>query len=121
MDDTLGLLESISSDTIIISNFNQVQGMLGYYLQKVDVEADVYLYQEEPEVLIKEMVPHLKSMYDPIDIRNYLDSGKQVLFLGSFNSREDLLKDWEEEIGITCENHGSYLMERYWFDVFELQ
>ena len=25
------------------------------------------------------------------------------------------------EIGITCENHGSYLMERYWFDVFELQ
>lgn len=121
MDDTLGLLESISSDTIIISNFNQVQGMLGYYLQKVDVEADVYLYQEEPEVLIKEMVPHLKSMYDPIDIRNYLDSGKQVLFLGSFRSREDLLKDWEEEIGITCENHGSYLMERYWFDVFELK
>ncbi len=118
---TYELLESFNSDTIIISNFTHVQALLSYYLNKGDEEYKVYLYQEEPEVLIYETVPGLESIYDPIDIKNYLDAGKDVYFLGSFNSREDILADWEEEFGITYENHGSFLMERYWFDAFELQ
>ena len=80
----------------------------------------VYLYEAEPEALIKETVPGLETIDDPIDIANYLDAGKEVLFLGSFNSREDILREWNEQYQITSVNEGSYLMERYWFDVFKL-
>ncbi len=119
MEKTLSLFDGISSDTIIISNFDQVQGLLGYYFEKIG-DYNIYLYGAEPEPLISEMVPGLRSIEDPIDISNYLDAGKTVLFLGSFNSREVILSEWEEAFGITSENEGSFLMERYWFDVFRL-
>ncbi len=120
MEKTMDLFQGISSDTIIISNFNQVHGLLAYYLNKGDEEYKVYLYGEEPEVLIKETVPGTEFIEDPIDIANYLEAGKEVLFLGSFNSREVILQEWNDELGVTSENEGSFLMERYWFDVFRL-
>ena len=121
MDETLELFEGLSSDTIIISNFNHVQSLLSYYLNRDGGEEHkIYLYQDKAEPLINETVPGLESLDDPIDIANYLDGGKKVLFLGSFNSREVLLKEWKDEFGITSENQGSFLMERYWFDVFRL-
>ena len=120
IEKTLDMLDSINSDTIVISNFEHVQGLLSYYLNKKDGDYKVYLYASEPEALIKETVPGIETIEDPIDIANYLDAGKEVLFLGSFNSREDILKDWNEQYQITSENEGSYLMERYWFDVFRL-
>ena len=121
MEKTLSLFEDISPDTVIISNFNHVQGLLSYYLNRDGEDYKVHLYQEEPEPLIGEMVPGLETIDDPVDIANYLDGGKKVLFLGSFNSREELVRQWEEEFGIKNENQGSYLMERYWFDVFALK
>ncbi len=121
MKETLALFEGISSDTIIISNFDQVQGLLAYYLGKYDSKHKVYLYGAEPEQLMKEMIEGLGTIEDPVDIANYLDAGKTVLFLGSFNSREVILGEWNDAYGITYENEGSYLMERYWFDVFRLR
>ena len=120
IEKTLDMLQGVSSDTIIISNFEHVQGLLSYYLNKGDEDYKVYLYGAEPEALIKETVPGLETIEDPIDIANYLDAGKKVLFLGSFNSREVILQEWNDEYSITSENEGSYLMERYWFDVFRL-
>lgn len=120
MDKTLALFEELDSDTIIISNFTHVQGLLSYYLNKGDGDYKIYLYQENPEPLIEETVPGLLSLDDPIDIANYLEGGKKVLFLGSFNSRDVLVHEWEDNLGIKNENQGSYLMERYWFDVFKL-
>ncbi len=121
MEKTLSLFEEISPDTVIISNFNHVQGLLSYYLNRDSGDYKIYLYQEEPEALIGDMVPGLETIDDPVDIANYLDGGKKVLFLGSFNSREVLLKEWEDEFGIKSDNQGSFLMERYWFDVFKLR
>lgn len=121
MEKTLSLLENISPDTVIISNFTHVQGLLSYYLNRNGDDYKVHLYQEEAEPLIDEMVPGLETIDDPVDIANYLEGGKKVLFLGSFNSREELVRQWEEELGIKNENQGSYLMERYWFDVFALK
>jgi hypothetical protein len=121
MEKTLALFEEIDPDTVIISNFNQVQGLLGYYLNRYENLYRIYLYQEEPEELIKEMVPGLESLYDPVDIQNYLEGGKKVLFLGSFNSREDILLDWKDEMGIESDDLGKFLMERYWFEDFRLR
>lgn len=130
MTKTAELLGGIDDDTVIISNFDHVQALLSYYLNEngipgaykgdTQVPYSIYLYKAEPEQLIKENVPGLYSIEDSADIYNYLDAGKKVLFLGSFNSREVLLDEWNKDYGITYENKGSYLMERYWFDVFEL-
>ncbi len=123
MDDTLEFFDELDPDTVIVSNFNHVQALLSYYLNggdHSDSEYSIYLYYAEPEELISETVPGLYSIEDSIDISNLLMGDKKVLFLGSFNSREVLLEEWNEDYGITYENKGSYLMERYWFDVFEL-
>ena len=85
-----------------------------------NVQIPVLLYESQPEALIQKMVPGVGSAEDGVAVRDLLEDGKRVLFLGSFNSREDILKDWNEQYQITSENEGSYLMERYWFDVFRL-
>ncbi|WP_026653916.1 glycosyltransferase family 39 protein [Butyrivibrio proteoclasticus] len=121
MTETLKLFRSIDDDTIIISNFDQAQALMAYYLN--DDQTDnhkVYLYLNSPEALINETVSGLATIEDPVDVYNFVDSGKRVLFLGSFNSREVILQEWNDAYGITFENKGSFLMERYWFDVFEL-
>ncbi len=123
MDNTIKLFGELDSDTVIISNFNHVQALLSYYLNSgdyADPEYSIYLYYAEPEALIYETVPGLYSIEDSIDVKNLLEGDRKVLFLGSFNSREAILEEWNSDYGITYENKGSYLMERYWFDVFEL-
>ena len=117
MEKTKELFNTFDQDTILICNFDHVQGLVAYYLNSRNT---VLLYGSEPEELVSEMIPGLSSLEDPIDICNYIDAGKKVYFLGSFNSREQILEDWNKEYGITSVNHGSFLMERYWFDVFEL-
>ncbi len=124
MEKTLELFSQIDDDTIIISNFDQVQALLAYYLNSgkySDNEYKIYLYYSEPETLIDEMLTGLYTIEDSVDVENYLLSGKKVWFLGSFNSREVILDEWNQDYGIKSDNLGSYLMERYWFDVFELK
>lgn len=122
MKKTAEFFDELDSDTLIISNFNQVQALLAYYLNNDETEDEhkIYLYYGEPEVLVDDMLSGLYTIEDSVDVKNYLLSGKRVLFLGSFNSREVILNEWNEDYGITYENLGSFLMERYWFDVFEL-
>ena len=97
MTKTLELFDGLSEDTIIISNFDQAQALMAYYLNdNADISRYVYLYKGEPEQLINEMVPGLKTIDDSVDIYNYLSAGKRVLFLGSFNSREVLLQAWRD-------------------------
>ena len=121
MEKTMSLFEEIGPETVIISNFDQVQALLSYYLNRNSNEYKVYLYQEEPEMLISETVPGLETIYDPVDVRNYLEGGREVLFLGSFNSREDILRDWKTELEVNSDDLGSFLMERYWFEDFRLR
>ena len=130
MKKTLELFDTIEEDTVIISNFEHVQALLSYYLNEkgnagaynkdTGVPYSIYLYKSEAEPLIDETVPGLRSLEDSKEIYDYLEAGKRILFMGSFNSREVLLDEWNADYGITSENKGSYLMERYWFDVFEL-
>jgi hypothetical protein len=107
-------------DIAIITNFDHVNGLISYYLNQSGKEIPVYLYGAQPEVLIEKMIKGVSPIEDAADIRQLMENGKHVLFLGSFNSREDIVADWESNYGILNENKGSYLMERYWFDVFDL-
>ena len=127
MEKTLELFDSLAETSkdqnlVIICNFDHVCALMSYYLNerinRDDIE--VVLYGYEPESLIKDLLPNVGGIEGAEDIEAYLQSGKKVLFLGSFNSREDILRDWNENYNIENENQGSYLLERYWFDVFEL-
>jgi hypothetical protein len=121
MEKTLSLFEETDPDTVIISNFGHVQALLSYYLNRDSDEYKIYLYQEEPEPIINETLPGLLSIYDPVDISNMLEGGKKVHFFGSFNSREDILADWNEQLDLRSDDLGSFLMERYWFEDFRIK
>ena len=115
MEETEAALSGLDEEDILIFNFDQVQMVTGYYLNN-----DSYLWYGQPEELVQEICGKKKSLNeDIVQIREWLSAGKQVWFLGSFNSREDILALWQEE-GIANEEQGSYLLERYWFNLYAL-
>ena len=116
------LSDSSQEDLVIICNFDHVCGLLSYYLgERHDMSnLPVLLYEAEPEKLITRMLGNAGTIEGASEIKKLLSEGKRVLFMGSFNSREDIIKDWKDNYNIENENKGSYLLERYWFDVFEL-
>ncbi len=135
IDDLFNELRS-DDNLVVITNFDHVDGLVAYYLNDFskygnkdieksqtthdDKDIQVLLYGAEPENLIKVMVPGTGMIEDGQEIKELLTEGKRVVFLGSFNVREEIVKDWQDNYGIRNQNKGSYLMERYWFDVFEL-
>lgn len=116
MEETEAAFNEIGEDDILVFNFDQVQMVTGYYINN-----NSYLWYGQPEELVQEICGKKQSLNEDIgQIREWLSTGKKVWFLGSFNSREDILALWQEE-GIGNEEQGSYLLERYWFNLYALQ
>lgn len=119
-------LSQITDDTIIICNFNHIQALSSFYLnnfyEKEDNVNQIYAYQTEPETLIPVMLEGIEVLGDDADsqIVSFLEQGKKVLFFGSFNSREDIVSAWDEQYGITSTYLTECMVERYWFNVYEL-
>ena len=59
------------------------------------------------------------SIQDVSSIKEWLDDGRTVWFFGSFNSREAIREEWEKD-GISTDEIGSYMLERYWFNIYKL-
>ncbi len=100
-----------AQDDIILYNFDQLQAVAGYYL-----EQENYLWSKEPEPLIQKIFGNKGSVWDAWQIREWLEEGRTVWFFGS---REELRKEWEKE-GILTEEKGSYMLERYWFNIYSI-
>lgn len=115
MESTQEFLETFPEDAVVICNFNHVQAVTSCYLGDGNL---IYLYGGEPEALIAELLPNCKGLSDTEDLQKLVD-GQDVYFFGSFNSREDLLAEWEQE-GIMHTEEGTYLLERYYFNVYHL-
>lgn len=113
MELTVKELEKVSSEDIVIFNFNHVQGILGYYL----ADNETYLWMEEPEALIREMFGNRYGVMSTEEIKSWLREGRKVWFAGSGNAREELLAEWEKE-GLAAEEEASCLIERYWFNLY---
>ena len=118
MAETDKLFESIEPGTRIVCNFNHVQALSAYMLDGSDNK--IFLLDGAPEELISEMLPSAEPLEDEAEIRTWLRQGGKVLFLGSFNSRDDVLTNLKEKYGISSKDTGSFMAERYWFDVYEL-
>lgn len=114
MKETELAISDIAQDDIILYNFDQLQAVAGYYL-----EQENYLWSGEPEPLVQEIFGNKGSVRDARQIREWLEEGRTVWFFGSFNSREELRAEWEKD-GILTEEKGSYMLERYWFNIYSV-
>ena len=115
MEATQEFLGSFDEEAVVLCNFNHVQAVCAGYLEESNT---VYLYGGQPESLIAKLLPNCQGFEDVTKLRELVEK-EDVYFFGSFNSREDLLKEWALE-GISYTEEGTYLLERYYFNVYHL-
>jgi len=114
MKETELAISDIAQEDIILYNFDQLQAVAGYYLGQEN-----YLWMGTPEPLVVEIFGNKGSVEDTGQIREWLNEGRTVWFFGSFNSREDIREEWAGD-GIVTEETGSYMLERYWFNIYSV-
>lgn len=123
MENALLTLEQIDGDDIIICNFDQVQGVLSYYLDN-----ETYLWYGNTEELIREMYPENSSLVEGeftdeagiARIKELSEEGKTLWFAGSGNARDEIIDKWNAQ-GISAEKKGEAMIERYWFNIYKLE
>lgn len=115
MKATQSFLADFPKDAVVLCNFNHVQAVTACYLKDSN---EIWLYGSNPEDLIAELLPQCRGLEDTTEL-SQLVKERDVYFFGSFNSREELLKEWETE-GIAYTEEETYLLERYYFNVYHL-
>ncbi len=115
MDEAKEVIYGIDDNTVIITNFDHVTSVLGYYLK----DNKVYLYEDDADRLISRMFPKSGKKINDEEIYKLLDDGVNVIFAGSFTSREEIAGKWRQD-GIKANVTDSILIERYWIDLYRL-
>lgn len=122
MKETDKALSLIGPEDTVLYNFDQVQAVTGYYLPE---STDRLLWRVQGEKLIQEITSPCGYAEDVEEIRQLLeemrDAGKirNLWFVGSFNSREEIVEEWGRA-GLDVEQMGSFLLERYWFNLYKI-
>lgn len=122
MAETREALALIGPQDSVIYNFDQVQAVTGYYLPETTAR---YLWCAEGEWLIQEITSTCGTVEEADELRGILDAAdeageeRSLWFIGSFNSREDIVAKWRED-GFEVEEMGSFLLERYWFNLYKI-
>lgn len=122
MRETQKALALIGPEDSVLYNFDQVQAVTGYYLPET---ADRFLWCVEGEKLIQEITSPCGLVENVEEIRDLLkavqrgDKNESLWFIGSFNSRDDIVEGWRDA-GLTVEERGSFLLERYWFNLYKV-
>lgn len=114
MEEVTEAFAQIEPEDIVITQFNQVQGVAGYYL-----ENDIYLWGAEPEELICHIIENRYfSLGSPKKIKEWLDEGKTVWFI--YLKGSGLLEEWENE-KIFSEEKQEFMLEIYWATLYKLE
>ncbi len=122
MAETKEALALIGPQDSVIYNFDQVQAVTGYYLPETTAR---FLWCAEGEWLIQEITSPCGTVEETDELRGMLDAAdeageeRSLWFIGSFNSREDIVAKWRED-GFKVEELGSFLLERYWFNLYKI-
>ena len=116
MEQTEEALSSIAPEDIVIYNFDQVQAVTSFYMDK---EMQSVLWCGTPETLIQDIIRPYDTVEETAQIKAWCERGRNVWFIGSFNSREEIVKLWEAD-GLQVEEVGSYFLERYWFNLYRV-
>lgn len=113
MDEVKEALAFIGPEDVVVTQFNHVQGVTGYYL-----ENKIYLWNSQPEELLCDIIP---DKYDTItaaeDLKELLENGVKVWFIG--NRQSDILTGWEQS-GIHAKEYQEFMLEVYWTTLYEL-
>ncbi len=116
MTEAGAVLDEIPDDAIIITNFDHVCTLMSYYLP----DNKIYLYEGRPDAIVELMYNRSDFEINEDKLKDLVKGDAPLYFFGSFNSREDLLSDWEK-IGIeNTEETDSVLIERYYFNIYRL-
>lgn len=114
------LLSAIGEDDVVITNFDQTATLMDYYLP----DADVYFYEGEVDPVVRTMFgineQHLSEADAPNLVDEAIKEGHRVYFLGSFNSREEIVASLSEN-GVLVGTPEDILIERYWINVYQLE
>ncbi len=122
MAETEKALALIGPNDSVIYNFDQVQAVTGYYLPETTAR---FLWQVEGEKLIQEItspcgtVENVDKIKEMTGKKREGKTTKSIWFIGSFNSREDIVTEWRDA-GLEVEETGSFLLERYWFNLYKI-
>lgn len=109
------LLGEMPEGSVIIANFDHVATISAYYFP----ESCVYVYEGETDALVGEMFNGAGTWATNEDVVELIKNNRDVYFLGSFVSRDEIVADWEK-IGITSEYIDECMIERYWMNVYRL-
>ena len=115
MERTLQAFEGLGEDSVVLFNFDQMQAVAGFFLDR-----ETWLYGDEPEALIAEMFPDAEAGGDAQWVKDLLEEGRTVWFAGSNLARESVLAEWAELGIVPVETVDSLLLERYWFNLYRL-
>ncbi len=123
MDRTLDVFSAISdvySEKKIICNFNQIQSLTWYYQ-----DCDSILWGETDETLIAEICGRSPVVMttDADELASIIraDGGDSFIYYGSFNARDEIIAEWKSR-GFKCRLlYDSVLLERYYFNVYEIR
>ncbi|MCM1268369.1 MAG: hypothetical protein NC302_10730 [Bacteroidales bacterium] len=122
MRETQRALALIGAEDTVLYNFDQVQAVTGYYLPETTKRL---LWRAEGEKLIQEITSPCGTAEDVEKIRKLAleaqagGESKNLWFIGSFNSRDEIVEEWRDA-GLTVEEQGSFLLERYWFNLYKI-
>ena len=118
-EDFFSDIENNYGDEIIVCNFNQIQALMWHYLPN-----DSILWGETEELLIADICARspIVMTTDYEELKDMVSERGQdsFLFFGSFNSRDDIIDEWEAR-GASCEPvYDSVFVERYYFNVYNV-
>lgn len=122
MGETQTALSLIGPEDTVLYNFDQVQAVTGYYLPET---VHRLLWRTQGEKLIQEITSPCGYAEDVEELRQMLEKMqgeekiKNLWFIGSFNSRDDIVAEWQNA-GLEAEQVGSFLLERYWFNLYRI-
>lgn len=113
MEEVTEALAQIEPEDIVVTHFNHVQGVTGYYL-----ENELLLWDAQPEVLLCDIFENkYGSIVSVEELKQALKEGKKVWFIG--DKQAQLLTQWEEA-GIYAEEKQEFMLEVYWATLYEL-
>lgn len=118
-EDVLNAVTDVYAGENIICNFNQLQALMWYY-----TDCDVWLWGQTDETLIADIcgASPIVMTEDTEELRDMIEASGQdsFLFFGSFNSREDIISDWESAGFKINLIYDSCLIERYYCNIYHV-
>lgn len=121
-DGFFDLVKTEYPDSVLVCNFNQLQAILWHYLDNASI-----LWGETEETLIAEIEDRYPiEMTDDTDaliskVREINPDADSFVFIGSGNARDEIIEIWKEHGYTTDMLVDSCLLERYYFNVYEVK